>query len=425
MLTRRHALAAGSAAVAALAAPSLSFARGGRIVVVGAGAGGASVARLLAGQLVGKADILAVTGPSETYFAPFLQTSRMLGEAAAKPVDAARRLRESGVATVAGSAVALDRKRKRLTVQGGGSETELAYDLLIAAPGVALGTYGGAAGNGAAGDPGPCWTASSPCADARARLAALPKGGTLAIVAPPQPYRCPPAIYERACLLAHRLHAMNKAAKILIVDEKDEYPMQALFEAAYADYYDEAIEWIPRDFHGGVRGIDFETGAIQTDFETFEADLVHAVPPQSAPAFLVRAGLADGTGYCPILAASMQSASDPDVYLVGDVAAAGEMSKSAGSATAQAELAAAHVVERIAGRRPDVPVDLADQCWTFLAPGDAVTLGGRYRPAGRRFVSVERFVSGVEEDEATRRDNARQAAAWPEMMLQQIYGAGS
>ncbi|NIA69726.1 FAD-dependent oxidoreductase [Pelagibius litoralis] len=419
-LTRRQVLTAGSAATAVLAMPSLSFARGVRIVIIGAGAGGGTAARLLVQQLGDKADILVLTGPSKTYYPPFLQTGRLLGEAA-PTVDLGLRLGESGVATMAGSVIALDRRRKQVTVQRNETRTQLPYDLLIAAPGVSLGRYGETAG----GEPDPCWTAGSACSAGLPGLAGFPEGGTLGIVAPPQPYRCPPAVYERACLLAHRLQGRDPSAKILIVDEKDGYPMQALFEAAYADYYDDAVEWIPREFHGGVKRIDFRQGLIETDFEAFEVDLVHAVPPQSAPDFLIRAGLADATGYCPVEAISMQSATDPDVYLVGDVAAAGEMSKSAGSAIAQAGLAVAHLVERVAGHPAEASIDLADQCWTFLTPDDAVTLGGRYRPEGRHFASVERFVSDVEEDETTRCSNAREAAAWPAMMLQQIYGAVS
>ena len=50
------------------------------------------------------------------------------------------------------------------------------------------------------------------------------------------------------------------------------------------------------------------------------------------------AGLANQTGYCPIDPASMKSANDPNIYVVGDACIAGDMPKSAFSLTKVAAL---------------------------------------------------------------------------------------
>jgi sulfide dehydrogenase [flavocytochrome c] flavoprotein subunit len=39
----------------------------------------------------------------------------------------------------------------------------------------------------------------------KAQLEAMPEGGTFAMVAPPNPYRCPPGPYERISMVAHYL----------------------------------------------------------------------------------------------------------------------------------------------------------------------------------------------------------------------------
>ncbi len=420
-LSRRRFTAVLGSAAAVLAAPSVFAAKRPRIVIVGAGAGGATAAQALVSLLGKKADITVLAGAAARYRAPFLGTSVMLGEAIPAAVPLVERLTQIGVRVVLGTATALDRRTKSLSVERGGERVELSYDLLIAAPGVALRPFGAA--RGIADVKGACWLASGDCASAVAALARLPKGGTLAIAAPPQPYRCPPAIYERACLIAHRFKTTNPTAKILIVDDKDAYPMQALFEAAYADYYEDMIEWVPREFHGGIKRLDTAAGTIETEDDSFEADVLHAVPPQSAPDFLTEAGLSDDRGYCPVEAASMRAGEDPDIYVVGDAAAAGEMSKSAVSAVVQAQLAARSIAERLAGRRSTAPLEIADQCWSFVAPNDAVTLGGRYKPEGGAFVSTGRFVSDVEDSAQKRQDNARQAKEWPATMLKNIYGA--
>jgi sulfide dehydrogenase [flavocytochrome c] flavoprotein chain len=54
------------------------------------------------------------------------------------------------------------------------------------------------------------------------------------MVAPPNPYRCPPGPYERISMVAHVLSERNPTAKILIVDPKESFSKQALFEEGWA-----------------------------------------------------------------------------------------------------------------------------------------------------------------------------------------------
>ena len=56
------------------------------------------------------------------------------------------------------------------------------------------------------------------------------KGGNLLMTIPPLPYRCPPAPYERASMMAHSLKSRGvKNARIVILDAKDHFAMQTLF----------------------------------------------------------------------------------------------------------------------------------------------------------------------------------------------------
>lgn len=411
----------GVAALGVAGFPALSFAKAPRVVIVGAGAGGATVARHLAAQLGDQIELLVVSGSSKNYQPPFLGKPLLLGDPV--PLLPAFDALFSGLklSLVTGTAQAIDRSSKTLKVRQGSETLDLIYDILVAAPGVALKNHG--AEQSALTDPhGACWTANGDCNAMITGVDALPQGGTLTVIAPPQPYRCPPAIYERVCLFAHRLKVTNPEAKILILDEKDRYPMQALFETAYADYYEDMIEWVPLEFHGGVISIDYDKGLVETDFEQFESDFIHALPPQVAPEFLTAAGLGDEQGYCPIQAPSMRSSLDQDIYVVGDAAAAGEMSKSAASAVIQGQLAAGAIGERVSGQKFETPTEITDQCWSFVAPNDAVTLGGRYRPADDHFAAIKHFTSNIEDSAEVRQDNAQQARAWPSKILKKIYG---
>jgi sulfide dehydrogenase [flavocytochrome c] flavoprotein subunit len=65
----------------------------------------------------------------------------------------------------------------------------------------------------------------------------MPEGGTYCMVAPPNPYRCPPGPYERISMVAHVLKNQNPTAKILIADPKENFSKQALFEEGWEKYY--------------------------------------------------------------------------------------------------------------------------------------------------------------------------------------------
>jgi sulfide dehydrogenase [flavocytochrome c] flavoprotein subunit len=83
----------------------------------------------------------------------------------------------------------------------------------------------------------------------------MPEGGTFAMVAPPNPYRCPPGPYERISMVAHMLKN-NPTAKILIADPKESFSKQALFEEGWERHYSGMIERIGPDFGGGNVEVD-------------------------------------------------------------------------------------------------------------------------------------------------------------------------
>lgn len=48
-------------------------------------------------------------------------------------------------------------------------------------------------------------------------------GGTFLIVAPPNPYRCPPGPYERAALVTEWCAKHNPTARVIITDPKNSF----------------------------------------------------------------------------------------------------------------------------------------------------------------------------------------------------------
>ncbi|MGC0388428.1 NADPH-dependent 2,4-dienoyl-CoA reductase/sulfur reductase-like enzyme [Bradyrhizobium sp. USDA 241] len=230
-VTRRNAVLGIAVAATSLAAPSILRAQSaGRVVVVGGGFGGAACARALK-----RADarlLVTLIEPNKTYISCPFSNEVIAG---LREIDAQQfgydRLGAAGITVVAQAATAIDAQKRRVTT---GDGTEFGYDRLVLSPGIdfhldALPGY-----DEAASETMPhAWNAGAQTLLLRRQLEAMPDGGTVAIAIPANPSRCPPAPYERAGLIAHYLKTKKPRSKVLILDAKDTFSLQRLFEQAW------------------------------------------------------------------------------------------------------------------------------------------------------------------------------------------------
>jgi hypothetical protein len=93
-----------------------------------------------------------------------------------------------------------------------------------------LDTVTGLAAASASGAVLQAWIAGPETTALRAQLAAMPDGGVFAITVPETPYRCPPAPYERASLVAAYCDRFKPRSKVLVLDaNQDVVAMPTLF----------------------------------------------------------------------------------------------------------------------------------------------------------------------------------------------------
>ena len=150
-------------------------------------------------------------------------------------------------------------------------------------------------------------------------LDAVPDNGVVVIIAPPNPYRCPPAPYERASMMAYALKKRGvSGARIVILDAKDHFAMQPLFADGWDRHDTGMIEWQDPGVHGGIKAVDPKAMTVATDLETLKASLVNVIPPQQAGQLTREAGLTDESGFCPVNADNMKSLKDPNIHVIGD-----------------------------------------------------------------------------------------------------------
>jgi sulfide dehydrogenase [flavocytochrome c] flavoprotein subunit len=386
-LPTRRDLACGLAATAAsLALPCPSFAQSAaRVIVIGGGFGGASCARAFR-QIDPKLQVTLIE-PKTFYFACPFSNEAIAGlrefEAQQFTYD---RIAEEGVTLVAQTAVKVDAGARTVGLADG---TSLPYDRLVLSPGIAM-RFDALPGydEAAAAKMPHAWIAGEQTLLLRRQLEAMDDGGVVVLAVPAAPLRCPPAPYERASLIAHYLKTKKPRSKILILDAKDGFSQQRLFEQAWQELYPGMIERIALSQGGRVTSVDPATNTIVTDFGNYTADVANVIPPQKAGRIAEAAGAADNTGWCPIDPVTFASKLVPNIHVIGDACIAGAIPKSASAANAQAKACAAAVVSLLAGKTPESP-RLTGACFNTVAPGYAFSLSGVYAPKDGLFNEVE------------------------------------
>jgi len=267
------------------------------------------------------------------------------------------------------------------------------------------------------------WKAGEQTLLLRRQLEAMPDGGLVVIVAPANPYRCPPGPYERASLVAWYLKSKKPKSKILILDAKDAFSKQGLFQQGWKTLYDGMIEWIPMSMGGKATRVDPATMTIETDFDKHQAAVANVVPPQKAGHIAELAGVTDRTGWCPIDPVSFESTLKPNVHVIGDACLAGAMPKAGFAANAQAKVCAAAVARLLAGGSPDEP-RLINTCYSILAPDYGITVAAIYKPANGRIVEVPNSggTSPVNAPSTLREQEAKFADGWFRTITSEMFG---
>jgi sulfide dehydrogenase [flavocytochrome c] flavoprotein chain len=418
--TRRNVVRGLAATAAALTLASPSFAQASpRIVVIGGGFGGASCARAL--KRLDPTLQVTLVEPNRIFTAcPFSnEVIAGLRELQSQQFTYDR-IAAEGVTVIAQAATRIDPATRTVGLADG---TTLGYERLVLAPGIDLRFDALPGYDEAASAKMPhAWKAGEQTTLLRRQLEAMADGGTVVLAVPASPLRCPPAPYERASLIAHYLKAKKQRSKVLILDAKDAFPQQRLFENAWTELYPGMIERIALSQGGRAVSVDPATNTIVTDFGNYRASVANVIPPQKAGRIADIGGAADHTGWCPIDPVTFASKLLPDVHVIGDACIAGGIPKSASAANAEAKACAAAIVSLMSGKSPETP-RLNGACYNTVAPGYAFSLAGLYEPKDGQFAEVEANVtSPVDAPHEVRQHEADNAQAWFRTITVDAFG---
>ena len=413
----KTAVAGASAAVLPL--PAIAQGAGGRVVVVGGGFGGATCARFI--RRIDPRIAVTLVEASPTFTACPFSNLVIVGLRDLKAQEFGYdKLAADQVTVRISPATAIDAQGRNVTLGNGAS---LPYDRLVLSPGIDIRWDGLPGYTEAAAEQMPhAWKAGEQTLLLRRQLEAMEDGGTVVISAPANPFRCPPGPYERASLIAYYLKTKKPKSKLIVLDAKDAFSKQGLFQGAWKALYPN-LEWVSLSSGGKVTSVDAGAMTLVTDFARHKADVSNVIPPQKAGRIAEIAGAADRTGWCPIDPATFESKLQPNIHVIGDASIAGAMPKSAFTANAQAKVCAAAVAKLIAGGKPDDP-RLINTCYSLVAPDYGISVAGVYRPADGQLKDVEGSggVSPINAPASTRAAEATFANGWFSTITQEVFG---
>ncbi len=352
------------------------------VVIVGGGIGGSTAAKYL--RFADPNVQITLIDPAKEYLTCLRSSDVMVGHVKIEEItfthDALRD--KYGVKFIQEKVVGLDPTKRQVVTEGG---TKLTYDRLIVSPGIdfKFDAVEGYSAEAAETTMPHGYKAGPQTLLMKQQLESMPQGGLYVLVAPPNPYRCPPGPYERASLVAEYLQRHNPTGKIIILDSKDAFTKEGPFKKGWERLYGygtdkSLIEWVSSAQGGKVLSVDAKSKTLKTDFEDFKADVVNFIPPQKAAKLAFDLGLTDETGWCPVDRRTFESTKIPGVHVIGDSCIADAMPKSGYSANSQAKVTAQAIADLLAGREPGEP-SLLNVCVSLVGEDYGISVASIYK----------------------------------------------
>lgn len=409
-----------SVAAGAVAMPGVLRASVPKVVVIGGGAGGATAARYIAKDSEGGIEVTLIE-PTKKYYTCFFSNLYLGGVRDYESIGHTyeKLAFDYGINVVHDWAVGVDRDAKIVALSSG---AKVPYDRLIISPGIDF-KYDSVPGYSVASTNAMphAWKSGSQVQLLKSQVENMKEGGTFLMIPPPNPFRCPPGPYERVSMVAKILKESNPTASIMVLDTKESFSKQGLFQEGWDRHYSGMVEWLPPSIHGGIKNIDHRAMSVETDFDTFNADAACVIPAQKAGEIASLAGLTNESGWCPIVPATMQSTMDENIHVIGDASVATSMPKSGFSANSQGKVAAMAVRSALTGSRM-FDAKFGNTCWSLIAADDGVKVGASYEAGPEKIDVTSNFISQPGEDSATRKSTYDESVGWYDAISADMFG---
>ncbi|MBN2870842.1 MAG: NAD(P)/FAD-dependent oxidoreductase [Campylobacterales bacterium] len=357
---------------------------GKRVVIVGGGWGGLTAARYIKKEAP-EAEVV-VLEKRDVFVSCPISNEWLAGEI---PLDFLTRdyftaAKNYGYKMIQTTVTGIDRASRTVSTTTG----SIGYDYLLLSPGIAY-DYTKWFGNDTLAAER-CRQECPPALMSGSEHVALKKmledfeGGNFVISVPDGPYRCPPAPYERAAMVAHYFKKNGIEGKVIILDPKGKpAPKGPGFLAAYKELYPDIVEYRPSSL---VKTVDLDKKEVvvtvtHPDDRTEEVRIPYAaanlMPVNKASEIVAMAGVSTGkAGWGMMNSPTFQSKADERVFVIGDAVGGYPYPKSGAIANSQGRIVATHIAGLIQGRPALANMTLPDNiCYSMVNGEEAISIG--------------------------------------------------
>jgi len=356
-----------------------------RVIVIGGGMAGATVAKYL--RLWGNGIAVTLIERETNYVSNIMSSLVLSGQRtmASLTYNYSKLISTYGVTVIKGDVTEIDTKRLEVKVNG----QVLAADRIVIAPGIDFDDVPGL--NGSTRMPH-AWKAGPQTALLASQLAALPKDGKVILTIPKAPYRCPPGPYERACLIGDWLKVKKPGSKLTVLDANDKIQAEVdNFTKAFAMHgitYVPYAEIVSVDPASSVMKVTVKDTTplplpalgIKGDISVYEGSVVNLIPPQKAGKLAFDAGLINSTDgrFANVNPLTYESTAKANIHVLGDAAATGQP-KAGHIANQEAKVCADAIVRAFANLAPDPAPVTNSACYSTITMTQASWLTAVYQ----------------------------------------------
>ena len=181
------------------------------------------------------------------------------------------------------------------------------------------------------------------------------KGGNFIMTVPTGNYRCLPAPYERACLVADYFKSKKLKAKVILLDENNDITIKEHgFHTAFDELYSDYLEYHP---NSKIEYIDLDEKIIETEFQEFIFNDASFYPHVRGAKILETVGIAKDTVFnrfeANINGLTYEVIGEDNIFVSGDARPMG-FSKSGNTASTEGIYVAQLIANKIA-KKSQIP----------------------------------------------------------------------
>lgn len=389
-----------------------------RVVVIGGGFGGATAAKYLR-KFSPDTEIILIEQNKEYYTCPFSNTVI----AGINPIEYIKHEyntleKKYNITIIHEKVKKLDGIKNSVILESGKTIT---YTKAIVAPGIDF-KYEKGYVEGSEEYAPHAYKAGTQTELLRKQLEEMKDGGIFVMVVPKDPFRCPPGPYERVSLVAHYLKNNKPNSKIIILDQKNKFSKQALFQEGWEKLYPDMIEWRSAEFGGKVISVDPINKIVTTEDEKVKADVLNYIPEQKAGKLAFDSRLALGD-WCPVNTKTFESKLVKNIHVIGDACMASPMPKSGFSANSQAKIVALQISKILENKAVVNPPKLANTCYSLVSPTYGISIAAVYEAHTNNIEAVKGAggLSPEHVDDNFRAQEAEYAVGWYKNQMSDIF----